>query len=384
MTESPDAARPNSGVAEFRRIALLLGFGVIALGLFVFLLVIYAPVFRLILWAAAMAALFFPLHQRVLRLLGGRERTAALLSTLLTIIIVVAPAAFLVLNFAAQVQNLWPSVREYLGDDTFQRAAAWLDRSSLRPVVVRLFPDAVQPGAAGLEEALRNAIAEFGDFARNQLEEVGRSAPSRLLGACITILIYFFFLRHGPGWLHQLERALPLEREHASNLLSIAGRTINAVFRGVIITAAVQAILAGLGFAVAGAPAPVVLGAITFLAALIPFVGPIAVWLPVGLALIATGRTTAGIGLMLWGMLVVSLIDNFLRPYLIGRETRLPVLWLFLAILGGLRTFGLLGILLGPAGLSLFLACYHIYAESRPSRPSGKRAGARATAEADG
>lgn len=374
MTEASEVPAPPvraaSGVAEFRRIALLLGFGVIALALFVFLLVIYAPVFRLILWAAAMAALFFPLHQRILRLVGGRERLAAVITTVITILIVLAPAAFLIVNFAAQVQNLWPSVREYLGDDTFQRAAAWLDQSSLRPIVVRFLPDTVQPGAAGLEEALRRAIAEFGDFARGRLEEVGRTAPSRLLGASITTLIYFFFLRHGPGWLHQLERALPLEREHASNLLRIAGGTINAVFRGVIITAAVQAALAGLGFFVAGAPAPAVLGAITFLAALVPFVGPIAVWLPVGIALVATGRTAAGIGLMLWGMLVVSLIDNVLRPYLIGRETRLPMLWLFLAILGGLRAFGLLGILLGPAGLALFLACYRIYAETRrPSEP---------------
>jgi predicted PurR-regulated permease PerM len=100
-------------------------------------------------------------------------------------------------------------------------------------------------------------------------------------------------------------------------------------------------------------------------AALIPFVGPIAIWLPVAVGLIVTGRTAAGIALFLWGALVVSLVDNFLRPYLIGRETKLPMLWLFLAILGGLRTFGFLGVLLGPAALALFLACYRIYAKSR-------------------
>jgi predicted PurR-regulated permease PerM len=197
------------------------------------------------------------------------------------------------------------------------------------------------------------------------LEDVGRSAPQRLLHAGVTVLIYFFFLRHGPGWLAQLERALPLEPEHASNLRDIAGRTINAVFRGVIITAALQAVLAGAGFAVAGAPAPAVLGAVTFVAALIPFVGPIAVWLPVSLAFLATGRTGAGVGLILWGTLVVSLVDNFLRPYLIGRETRLPILWLFLAILGGIRVFGLLGLLVGPAALALFLACFRIYSQTR-------------------
>jgi predicted PurR-regulated permease PerM len=363
----PSSERPASpavGVAEFRRIALALGFGATALALFAFLVVIYAPVLRMLLWAAALAALFYPLHQRVLRVVRGRERLAAFLSTAVTILIFVVPATFLVITFASQVQNLWPSVRDYLGGETFQRVAAWLDRSGLQPLVVRLLPTA-GPGAAGVEEALRQAVSAFGDVARSQLQEIGRGAPERLLGVSITTLIYFFFLRHGPGWLGQLERALPLEPEHASNLLRIAGRTINAVFRGVIITAAVQAALAGVGFAVAGAPAPVVLGAVTWIAALIPFVGPIAVWLPVSVGLLVTGRTSAGVGLILWGMLVVSLVDNVLRPYLIGRETRLPVLWLFLSILGGIKVFGLLGLLLGPAGLSLFLACFHIYAEGR-------------------
>jgi predicted PurR-regulated permease PerM len=361
------ARPPAPGVAEAQRIALALGFGVIALLLLAFLIVIYAPIVRPLLWAAALAALFFPMHQRVLRLVRGRERVAAALSTLFTIVIFAAPAAFFLITFAAELQNLWPSVRDYLGGETFQRIAVWVEQSPLRPIILRLLPETAQPGPAGIEEALRKAVTSFTDLALTQLHQVGRSVPARLVGASVTALIYFFFLRHGSGWLEQLARGLPLEREHASNLLRIAGDTINAVFRGVIITAAVQAVLAGIGFAVVGAPAPVVLGTITLVAALIPFVGPVAVWLPVGVALIVTGRIGAGIGLCIYGTLVVSLVDNFLRPYIIGRQTKLPILWLFLSILGGLKAFGFLGILLGPAALSLFLACYRIYTEGRRS-----------------
>jgi predicted PurR-regulated permease PerM len=361
---APEAATPT-GVAAFRRWALALGFGVIALALFALLLVIYAPVVRPVLWAAVLAALFFPLHQRILRLVGRRERLAAAISTVLTILIFVVPAALVFVNFAAQAQDLWPSVRSYLGDETFQRVAAWLDQSPLRPIVTRVLPEAGQTGAAGIEDALRRAVSSAGDAIMQQLQELGRNAPTALLKLGVTILVYFFFLRNGPGWLVQLERAVPLEPEHAANLLRIAGDTINAVFRGVLITAVVQAVLAGIGFAVAGAPAPIVLGAITLIAALIPLVGPSMVWLPVGIALLVSGRTGAGVGLMLWGVLVVSLVDNFLRPYLIGRETRLPVLWLFLSILGGLKVFGFLGVLLGPAALSLFLACFRMYTEGR-------------------
>lgn len=354
-----------SGVAAFRRVALAVGFGVIAVALFALLVAIYSPVLRPLLWAAVLATLFFPMHQRILRLVRGRARLAAVLSTLLTLIILAVPVSLVVTNFAGEAQNLWPEIQRNLGPDTFTRLAEGLERSRLRPLVVRLLPETEEPGPEGIEKGLRRVVSEFGDLAVGQLQEFGRSIPARLFGAGVTILIYFFFLRHGPGWLEQLERGLPLEREHAANLLRIAGKTVNAVFRGVIITAALQATLAGAGFAVAGAPAPVLLGALTMIGALIPFVGPIAVWLPVSIGLMATGRVGAGVGLMVWGMLVVSLVDNFLRPYLIGRETRLPVLWLFLSILGGIKLFGFLGLLLGPATLSLFLACYRIYTEGR-------------------
>jgi predicted PurR-regulated permease PerM len=133
----------------------------------------------------------------------------------------------------------------------------------------------------------------------------------------------------------------------------------------VILTAATQGILATIGYWVAGAQTPLLLGAFTFIAALIPFVGPVAIWLPVAASLFFAGNTAAGIGLAIWGTLVVSLVDNVLRPYLIGREMRLPLLWLLLAILGGLKLFGFLGIVVGPIALALAGACYRIYVEER-------------------
>ncbi len=361
---------PISGVTEFRQRALALGFGVISLGLFVLLVVIYTPVARQLLWAAALATLLYPMHRRVLRLTRGRASLAAVLSTAITILIFAVPVGFFITSFIAEAQNLWPVVSGHLGPDTFTRLAEWLDASPLRPAIRWWLRGQGDLGPAGIEAGLRERVSGFGALAVHQLQELGRSAPSGAVSGAITILAYYFFLRNGAGWLEQIERALPLEPELAENLVRIAGGTVNAVFRGVIATAVVQAILAGIGFAAVGAPAPVVLGGVTLLAALIPFVGPVAVWLPVAITLLATGRVGAGIALLLWGGLVVSLVDNFLRPFLIGRETKLPMLWLFLAILGGLRAFGFLGVLLGPAALSLFLACYRIYAETQARRPA--------------
>ena len=356
---------PLSGVGELRRHALALGFGAIVLALFVLLVVIYAPVIRPLLWASALATLSYPVHRTILGWVRGRAALAAFLSTVLTLAIFALPLALLVNTFLVEVNTLWPSVREYLGEDSFRRVAAWLEGSRLRPVASWIFPDQMSLGAQGIEAALREAVSGLGELAQTQLMAIGRNAPGTAIGIAVTVLTYFFFLRHGPGWLRLLEAGLPLEPEHAKSLLKIAGDTINAVFRGVLITAAIQAALAGGAFWFVGVPAPVLLSLITFIAALIPFVGPVAVWLPAAIALLITGRVGAGIGLMIWGALVVSLVDNFLRPYLIGREVKLPVLWLFLAILGGLRAFGFLGLLLGPAALALFLACYRIYTEGR-------------------
>jgi predicted PurR-regulated permease PerM len=356
---------PIPGVGELRKIALAFGFGVIFLALLCLLAIIYLPVLRPILWATTLATLFFPAHRQMLALVRGRARVAAACSTLLTLAIVAVPASVFVSAFIAEAQVLWPSVREHLGPETFQRIAVWLDQSPLQPVVPWFFRGQTYVGAETIEAGLREAVSGFGTLAVAQLQEFGRAAPHTVIGVGMTILTYYFFLHHGLGWLTVVKAALPLEPAHTENLVRIAGETVNAVFRGVIATAAIQAFLAWVGYSICGAPAPVVLGGVTLIAALIPFIGPVAVWLPVAVGLVVSGKTGAGIGLFAWGTLVVSLVDNFLRPYLIGRETKLPTLWLFLAILGGLRTFGFLGVLLGPIVLSLFLACYRIYTEGR-------------------
>jgi predicted PurR-regulated permease PerM len=355
----------GSSVAFFRQRAFALGFGVLSLLLFVLLLLILKPVARPILWATALATLFYPLHERVLRLTRHRANLAAVISTVLSIAVFAAPTAFFISSFLAEVRNLWPAVQSGLGPQTFERLAILIDGSPLRPVIPWFFQDQPYIGAETIEAALRDLLSAFSNWAIVQLEAVGRSAPGQIVSVVMTVITYYFLLRHGPGWVTQLKQALPLEREHAESLTRIAATTINAVFRGVILTAVVQAFLAGIGFWIAGAPAAVVLGGITMIAALIPLVGPVAVWLPVSIGLVAAGRPGAGIGLFLWGALVVSMVDNFLRPFVIGRETKLPVLWLFLALLGGLKTFGFLGILLGPIVLSLFLACIRIYTEGR-------------------
>jgi predicted PurR-regulated permease PerM len=352
-------------VAEFRRRALAVGFGIVALAVVSLLVIIYLPLGRSILWAGALAVLFYPVHRRFLAVTGGRPTTAALLSTIVALAVLFVPALFILLQLLHETQDLWPSVQRTLGPNGFLRIAELLDESPLRPVAHWLFGTDPGAGALAIERGIEEAVNGLRDVIMGRLTAATRSAPSFVISGAITIVTFFFFLRSGPRWTENVKRALPLERQHADHLVGIAGQTVAAVFRGVIVTAAIQAVLAGAGYFVTGAPLPILLAFVTFITALVPFVGPVAVWLPVAIGLIMTGHRFAGAALFVWGTFVVSLVDNFLRPYLIGREMRLPVLWLFLAILGGLKAFGFLGLLLGPATLALFLACYRIYAEER-------------------
>jgi predicted PurR-regulated permease PerM len=364
----------SEGVYEFRRRALAVGFGVIALLALALLVAIYGQLAYPILWAVSLSVLFYPVHRRILALVGQRANVAAGVSTVAALAIIFIPSVFAVIHLVGEVHNLWPSLRDSLGPDTFQRSAGWIENSRFRGLAHFIMGGQTGSGAEAVQARLQEAAGSVQEFLLERLRSVTRSAPAALVKLGITVVAFFFFLREGPEWSRQVQTALPLDQSHARRLFGTVGQTINAVFRGVILTAATQAVLAGLGFWVAGAPAPVLLSIVTFLGALIPFVGAGAVWIPTALGMLIAGRTSAAIGLGLWGFLVVSLVDNFLRPYLIGREMKLPSLWLFLAIVGGLKMFGFLGVVMGPAVLALALALFRIYQQERAPGDGGKSA----------
>lgn len=353
------------GVREFRRRALAFGFGFITLSILALLVAIYLQLAYQILWGAALAVLFYPLHREILRVVRGRATLAASISTVLSIAILILPAFLLVFNLLVEVQDLWPRIQAGVGPNVYQSVSEWLEDSPFRGVAHFAIGTDAGQGPAVLEGELRKAAMILQEFLLERLRDITKSVPAAVLKLAITLVIFFFFMRHGPGWAAQAQQGLPLAPEHSTRLFRIVEKTINAVFRGVILTAATQAILAGLGYWVAGAAVPILLACTTFITALIPFVGPAVVWLPVAIGLLISGKTWAGIGLAIWGTLVVSLVDNTLRPWLIGREMKLPLLWLFLAILGGLKLFGFLGVVVGPAALALAVACYRIYIEER-------------------
>lgn len=174
----------------------------------------------------------------------------------------------------------------------------------------------------------------------------------------MALMTLFFFFRDGENLIKQIRQALRnIIGNRIDGYLDSVGATTQAVVYGIGLTAVVQALLAGLGYAVADVPNPLLLTAITFVIALIPFGTPFA-WGGVSLWLLSQGHTTAGVGLALWGILVISWVDNLIRPIVISGATKIPFIIIFIGVLGGLTAFGFVGLFIGPVVLAITLAVW--------------------------
>jgi len=367
MTPTPIASDPAP--AERTRgpwsRPLTIGFAIVVLIVLWLLYRIYRPIAHPLMWAIALATLVYPAHVRVVKLVGGRATLAAVLSTVVWIAVIVVPGIMIVNVLVTEARDLWPRLSAPLTPTLFQKAADWVHESPLRRLVHLMFELPEAASAAELEVRFKAGVDSLADFIVAALRQFTLGAPGTIVRVSATVVAFFFFLRQGPRWLQGLREVLPLQAGLSNTLFDTVAISIKTVFRGVLLTAAAQASMATAGYVIAGAPVPVLLGFLTFIGSLLPFVGAAAVWVPTAIGLYLVDRTGSAIFLVIYGTLVVSLIDNFLRPILIGQGMRLPLLWLFLAILGGLQSFGFLGLLLGPATLALTLACVRIYVQGR-------------------
>ena len=313
---------------------------------------VLSPFFASLAWAGILAYATWPLHHRLRQRLSGRDNLAALLMTLGVAATLLLPLVWVMFavagdaaaataalkQFAAHgLPPLPAGVRAWPGGEWI---AAQYQRVQADPAWVR-----VQIDALGLTDSTRLKALAGG---------VGRNAAK--FGLAVFAL--FFLYRHGDSMLAQFRGvATRWLGEAARGYIQAVGVTVRAVVFGIVFTALAQGVLAGLGYWVAGVPAPALWGVITALVSLIPFVGPV-VWIGLSLSLLANGETQAALGLFLWGALVVSWVDNLIRPLVISGPTRIPFLLVFLGVLGGLNAFGLIGLFLGPVLLAVSVAIW--------------------------
>lgn len=304
-------------------------------------------------WAAILAYTTWPAFGLLKKALGGRVNLAAFLMTIFLAAAFVAPLLLLIMMLQGELKTAYAFVTSALRDGPLEL-----------PEPIRNLP-VVGAWLAGWVAELGANPAEFAatltDWARERGDEVvsilggvGRNT-AKFGFALITV---FFLYRSGEKLLVQtrnvLYRAIGPRVDH---YLDAVGATTRAVVFGLVLTAFAQGSLAGVGYAVAGVSAPALLGALTALIALLPFGAPL-VWLPISLWMIFQGDLAAGLGLLAWGALVVSWVDNLIRPIVISNATDIPFLLVMFGVLGGLAAFGLVGVFLGPVVLAVMLALW--------------------------
>jgi predicted PurR-regulated permease PerM len=238
------------------------------------------------------------------------------------------------------------------------------------PVSITALLDRFGLGSSGLLlERLTRALTQGSQYLAGQAVNIGQDAVNLVVSFFVMLYLLFFFLRDGQALVQRLNHLLPLRQEIKRDLAGKFATVISATVKGNIVVAMVQGALGGFIFWALGLNAPVLWGVVMAFLSLLPAVGAAVVWLPMAVYLLISGQTTQGLVLAAFGVLVIGLVDNLLRPVLVGKDIKMPDYLVLLSTLGGISLFGLHGFVLGPVIAAMFMAAWGLLAAARRPPP---------------
>ena len=328
---------------------------------------IILPFYGAILWAVILATVFVPVQRWLRAALPGRPNLTALLTLLLIVGIVLLPLAFTGASIVSEATALYDRLQS--GDLNLGRflqrfldaLPGWASNALARLGV---------SDVADIEQRVIALIKEGSQFFATQAVVVGQGTANVLLSVAIMLYLLFFLLRDGGTLAQKILHAVPLAEEHKGALFEKFAVVVRAMIKGTILVAILQGFLGGLIFWILGIHAPVLWGVVMAFLSLLPAVGAAVVWFPVAMYLLATGAVLEGVVLIAFGAGVIGLVDNLLRPYLVGKDTALPDYVVLISTLGGIAIFGLDGFVVGPLIAAMFIAVWDIAA--RANEPGAK------------
>lgn len=317
-----------------------------------------------VLWAAIIAYITWPLYHSVQKLCGPRPTLSATIMISMVVLVVGIPVTFAIFMLQHEGRNLFYELQRqvfsgHLDVPQFIRDLPIIGKEVTRTLKeINTDPNSIVQNVSGWFQSHLN-------YGRLVLSEISKN----IFKLCFAVMSLFFFYRDGQTILNQVSKALEMvigPRIH--HYLDTISETTRAVVYGVGLTAIAQALLAGLSYFVAGVPNPMVLTIVTFIFALIPF-GPPVAYSAVSLWLFSQGQTIEAIGVMVWGVCVVSTADNVIRPLVISGATQIPFLLIMFGVLGGLASFGMVGLFVGPVILAVLLAIWREWLHEQVNEP---------------
>ena len=323
---------------------------------------VMSPFLVPVAWATIIAYASWPLYSKLLTLFGKRKQLAALLMTLGMTVAIILPIFWLFVTLKVELSAMTTAFSAKLSSGGFVLPKFITDLPLVGSEIAACFSQVVA-APAQLKTSIQTYLANANETAFAVLGGIGRN----LAKMALALLTLFFVYRDGEKFLVQFECVLEsMLGPRVRGYLAAAGGATRGVVYGILLTALVQGAVAGLGYWVAGLEAPLMLAALTVFVALIPFGTPF-IWGSLGLWLLLTGQVWAGVGLLLWGGLVVSWVDNIVRPLVVSQNVKLPFILAFFGVLGGLAAFGLVGLFLGPVILAVAFAVWQEWLEAHPA-----------------
>ena len=305
------------------------------------------PFIGVVEWAVVLVIIFYPIHKR-LELRIRRRGLSALISCLLVVILIVLPLTVLTAAVAQELAKVLPNlpsqVSQLANQESlvFGKVATWMHS--------RFGVD-----ISGSYAFIADQIKQSGERLLGLSLNLTVNIVTTIVKAFFVIFTMYYLFKDSEKILAKLPGALPLNREQSESIIRRTQEVVSASVYGVVTIAALQGMLGGIAFWILGVPSPLLWAVLMTFVCMIPLLGSFLVWLPLAIYLMATGHWTKAVILIVWGALVISTIDNVLRPRLIKNQTRLHELFVFFSVLGGISVFGLLGIVLGPVVLAITL-----------------------------
>ncbi|MCI3203726.1 MULTISPECIES: AI-2E family transporter [Pandoraea] len=320
------------------------------------------PLFGAVFWGTILAVLFQPVQRRMLARMRGRPNLAALTTLALILVIVILPLTLVVGMMTQEISTALLRFRTDLPQLTvdFQQL---LDR--LPAGVHRIMDLAGVQDVNAIQQKLADGAAQIGRLVAVYLVSIGQNTAQLLVSFGVMLYLLFFLLRDGTALGAMVRRALPLDERHKSQLIRQFTTVVRATVKGNIAVAVAQGVLGGFIFAVLGIQGFVLAAVVMAFLSLLPAVGAAVVWVPVGIWLLLSGAIWKAVILFAFCGTIVSLVDNVLRPILVGKDTKLPDWVVLISTLGGMSLIGLTGFVIGPLVAALFIASWNIYTRLR-------------------
>src|SRR2546426_1321497 len=320
------------------------------------------PFFGAALWGTILAILFVPLYRRLMRIMAHRRTLAALATVMIVLLIVILPLVLigaLLLQEALGVYAKFQSGELDLGR-FFQQVLG-----ALPGWVSDLLNRFGLSNLGSMQDKLSTGLMQGSQLVAAKVFNIGQNTLDLVVNLGIVLYLLFFFLRDGDGLARRIRTAVPLHADQQRELFNMFTTVIRAAVKGNVVMAIVQGALGWLIFWFLGVHAAVLWAVVMAFLSLLPAVGSALVWVPVAIYFLVTGATWQGIVLIAFGVLVIGMVDNVLRPILVGKDTKMPDYVVLISTLGGMAIFGLNGFVIGPVIAAMFMSVWEIFAASR-------------------